>query len=200
MIDQNELQKVLSVQGEVKGVVFQTDANYVLKKMGEPGLKKLEEQIKAFGLAINYHEASALKAYPIGLRIASLLIIADTFGWNEAEIRQMGYEAPKTSFVVKLLMKFFVSFVRLMQEVPKYWQEHYTVGALELAKIDDANKEATLHLKNVSIHPLFCKYLEGYFEKIYEFSLEGKKGSCTEVECEFKGAPYHAYEFKIGQK
>jgi hypothetical protein len=200
MIDQNELQKIINTPGEVKGVVFQTDANYVLKKMGEPGLKKLEEQVKALGLAINYHEASALKTYPIGLRVASLLLIADTFGWSEEEIRRMGYEAPKTSFVVKLLMKFFVSFVRLMQEVPKYWQEHYTIGVLEPLKIDDAKKEAILQLKNISIHPLFCKYLEGYFEKIYEFSLEGKKGSCIEIECEFKGAPCHSYEFKISQQ
>ncbi len=200
MLDKNELQNIIDIPGEVKGVVFQTDANYVLQKMGEPGLKKLEERVKTLGLTINYHEASALKTYPIGLRVASLLLIADTFSWNEAEIRQMGYEAPKTSFVVKLLMKFFVSFVRLMQEVPKYWQEHYTVGVLEPIKIDDAKKEAILHLKDISIHPLFCKYLEGYFEKIYEFALEGKRGSCTEVECQFKGAPYHSYEFKISQK
>jgi hypothetical protein len=200
MLDQNELQKIINTPGEVKGVVFQTDANYVLKKMGESGLKKLEEQVKILGLAINYREASALKAYPIGLRVASLLLIIDTFGWDDAEIRQMGYEAPKTSFVVKLLMKFFVSFVRLMQEVPKYWQEHYTVGVLESIKIDDTKKEAILHLRDISIHPLFCKYLEGYFEKIYEFSLEGRKGSCTEIECEFSGAAYHSYEFKISQK
>jgi hypothetical protein len=86
-----------------------------------------------------------------------------------------------------------------MNEVPKYWQEHYTIGTLEVINIDDAKKESILHLVGIKIHPLFCKYLEGYFEKIYEFSIEGKKGKCTETECEFNGAPYHRYEFKISK-
>lgn len=197
MLDKKSIDELLAVPGEVKGVVFQTDANYVLKNKGEEGLKLLEEKTNELGLPINYREASALKSYPIGLRVISLILIKDTFNWNEKDIRKMGYEAPKTSFIVKLLMKFFISFVRLMQEVPKYWKEHYTVGRLDVVKVDDSKKEAILNLVEIKIHPIFCKYLEGYFEKIYEFSTEGKKGECKETECIFNGSSCHRYEFYI---
>jgi hypothetical protein len=197
MVDKNVLEEILKIAGEVRGVVFQTDASYVLRKEGQAGLKKLEEQAKLLNLPINYRETSSFKAYPIGLRVASLLLMKDTFNWDDAEIRKLGYEAPKTSFIVKLLMKFLASFLKLMDEVPKYWQEHYNIGSLEATNVDDVKKEATIYLKGIKIHPIFCLYLEGYFEKIYEFSLEGKKGNCKETECMFKGAPCHRYDVSI---
>jgi len=199
MLDKNELQKIINIPGEVKGVVFQTDANFILQNKGEAGLKQLEEQAKILDLPINYRETSALKTYPIGLRVASLLLIKDTFNFNDEEIRRMGYEAPKTSFVVKLLMKFLVSFAKLMKEVPGYWSEHYTVGSLESININDERKEASIYLRDIMIHPIFCRYLEGYFEKIYELSLAGKKGDCKEIECAFSGATSHHYELKLKQ-
>jgi len=44
--DKKQLDKLLELQGEVKGVVFQTDGKYVLQKEGEEGLKKLEKRSK----------------------------------------------------------------------------------------------------------------------------------------------------------
>lgn len=34
-----ELENLMKIKGEVKGVVFQTDADYIFKKEGEQGLK-----------------------------------------------------------------------------------------------------------------------------------------------------------------
>jgi len=196
MINKEELNKLLEVKGEVKGVVFQTDGKYILEKEGEEGIKKLEKRVKELGFPIDYRKGKALDLHPIGLRIVSLLLIKDTFDWSDGEIRNMGYITPTTSFIVKLLMKFFVSFMKFMNEVPRYWEEHYTVGKLETVKLDDETKDAILHLKDIKIHPLFCLYLEGYFERMYQF-IVGKGGRCRETECMFKGASYHEYVFNL---
>ena len=37
MVSREEIEKLLKVEGKVKGVVFQTDAYYVLQKEGEEG-------------------------------------------------------------------------------------------------------------------------------------------------------------------
>lgn len=196
MLNKEEIDKLLEVKGGVKGVVFQTDGKYVLEKEGEEGLKKLEKKVKELGLPIDYRKGRALDLHPIGLRIISLFLIKDTFDWPDEEIRNMGHTAPATSFMVKLLMKFFVSFNKFMNEVPKYWGKHYTIGELETVKLDDETKEAVIRLKDIKIHPLFCLYLEGYYERMYQF-IVGKEGRCREIKCMFKGAPYHEYLFAL---
>lgn len=194
MLNKEEIDKLLEVKGEVKGVVFQTDGKYVLEKEGEEGLKKLEKRVKELGLPIDYKKGKALDSHPIGLRIISLLLIKDTFDWSNEEIRNMGYMAPTTSFIVKLLMRFFVTFKKFMNEVPRYWEKHYTVGELETVKLDDETKEAVIRLKDIKFRPLFCLYLEGYYERLYQF-IVGKEGRCRETKCMFKGASYHEYVF-----
>lgn len=197
MINKEELDKLIKIKGEVKGVVFQTDANYILKKEGEKGLKKLEEAVKELGYPIDYRKSRALDVYPIGLRVVSLILIKDTFAWPDSEIRRMGYMAPTTSFIVKLLMKFFVDFKKFINEVPKYWKKHYSVGSLEVLSMNEETKEAVLHLKDINIDPLLCLYLEGYFERLYEFVVGGGKGICKENKCVFKGDSCHEYIFSL---
>jgi hypothetical protein len=53
-IRKKELDKFMEIKGETKGVVFQIDAKYVLKKEGEDGLKKLEKRVKELGYPIDY--------------------------------------------------------------------------------------------------------------------------------------------------
>jgi hypothetical protein len=111
----------------------------------------------------------------------------------------MGYAAPSGSLIVKLLMKFFVDFRKIVKESPVYWKKHYTTGKLEVVYFNDETKDVTVHLKDIKIHPLFCLYLEGYFERLYQF-VTGKEGRAKETKCMFKGAPYHEYVFWIEKR
>jgi histidyl-tRNA synthetase len=74
-IKKEELDKLMKIEGEIKGVAFQADAKYILEKEGEEGLKKLEKRVKEFGYPIDYRTVRALNFYPIGLRVISLLLI-----------------------------------------------------------------------------------------------------------------------------
>jgi hypothetical protein len=150
--------------------------------------------------SIDYRKGEALDLHPVGLRVISLLLIRDTFGWQDSEIRRMGYVAPGNSFIVKLLMCFFVSFKKFSDEVPRYWRMHHTIGNLEVINLDEKSKDVTLRLNDIKIHPILCLYLEGYFERIYEFVVGKGNGKCTETKCMFKGAPYHEYVLKIKRK
>ncbi|MEA3458255.1 MAG: hypothetical protein U9R21_06205 [Candidatus Thermoplasmatota archaeon] len=191
-----ELDRLMEIKGEVKGVVFQTDAKYVLEKEGEEGLKKLEERVKELGYPINYEKGEALDSHPIGLRVISLLLIKDTFGWPDSEIKRMGYVAPRTSFIAKLLMRFFVSFKKIITEAPRYWTKHYTIGSLEVINLDEETKDVTIRLKDFEIHPILCPYYRGYFEMMHEFATGTTGVESKETKCMFKGDPYHEYVFK----
>lgn len=190
-ITKEKLDKLMEIKGEVRGAVFQTDAKNVLEKEGEEGLQKLEKRVKDLGYDIDYRSGKATDWHPVGLRIISLLLIKDTFNWTDLEIREMGKRAPKFSFLVKFIFKLFAPLKKLVEEIPSDWKEHYTIGAMEVSKFDEENKEMALHVKDFKIDPIFCIYLEGYIERILLFVEQGVV--TKETKCVFRGDPYHEY-------
>ncbi len=191
MINKEELNKLIETKGEVKGVVFQTDAKYVLEKEGEAGLKKIEEKVKELGYPIDYYKGGAMDSHPIGLRIVSLLLMKDIFSWPDSEIRNIGYIAPKTSFIIKLLMRFFISIEKFVKKIPSIWTQHYTRGKLEVLSFSKEKKELSLRLSGVEVHPALFIYLEGYFEKMFQFLEKTSKAKMKEAV--YEGKPCHEY-------
>ncbi len=187
---------IKNTKGKIRNVVFQTDAKYVLTKEGESGLEKLEQRVKEMGLSIDYRKAKAMEWSPVGLRIASLLLIKDTFGWTDDDIREMGRAAPKISFIVKFFFKLFLSLPKFAEEAPNYWREHYTEGELKTVKLDLEKKIMVLRLNDYELHPLFLKYLEGYFESV--LALTRKNGKVRAMPTTvYKDETSFYYEFKL---
>jgi len=194
MLNKEELKKISQLKGETRGVVFQTDAKYVLMKEGEKGLKKLEEKSEELGFKIPYQTAKSLDWEPLGLRIVSLLLIKDTFNLSDSEIREMGYFAPKVSFIIKLLMKYFVSIKKTIENVPRYWVQHHTVGEIIVDKADEEQKEIIVRMKTPEFHPIFYTYLEGYYERIARFTNPNMV--CQHSKTIIGGESFHIYKIK----
>ena len=194
-LTKEELDKLLKIKGMVRGAVFQTDAQYVLRHWGKKGLEKLEKRIKELGYPIDYRHSRAMSWYAVGLRTISLLLIKDTFSLSMEDIKKMGEEAPKVSFVIKILARFFVSLEKTWKEYPKYWAKNYAAGKLKMVKLDMKNHQAIVRLEGLSTHPAFCKYLTGYLMTIGSLSVKSPYVNCFETRCTFKGDPYHEYHF-----
>lgn len=191
MLNKEQVERLLKVKGEVKGVVFQTDIDFVLKREGQAGLEKLKQRAKELGVDIPYGKAKALSWYPVGLRPISLLLMKDTFGWSDEDIRALGENAPKVSFIIKVLMKYMVSLKKSAEKSTEYWRKHYTVGHLELAKFDKEKRELVLRQTDFEIHPILYVYLEGYYESFFNFIQKGLKGKFQEAT--FEGKPCHEF-------
>lgn len=125
--------------------------------------------------------------YPIGWRVISLLAICEVFGWGDKEIKEIGNNAPKYSFIATTMLKYFLSIEKVFQESSRYWSKHYTVGSLEATEIDEEKKYGILVLKDFKFHPILCSYYEGYFLRIGQFAIKSKEVTSQEIECIFKG-------------
>ena len=193
-ITKEKVKQLMEIPGKVKGVVLQTDAEYVRQKKGEKGLLIVEEELKKLNCPIKYEKIKATTWYPIGLRPVSLLVIKKVFNWNDKEIADMGNAAPKYSFVVKSLIKYFLTFERSYKESPKYWEKHYLIGKLETGDYDLKKKYYTIRVKDFKIHPILCTYLSGYFIRMGQLMLKGKNFKVKEIKCPFKGDSFHEYK------
>lgn len=194
MINQEEIKKILEIKGSVRGAVFQTDAQYVLEKQGNEGLKKLEDIVAQTGQPIKYNkEVRATSWYPLNWRILSLLCIKDAFNWDDEEIFKMGLSAPKYSFIVKTLLRYFVSLEKTFAESSKYWREHYTVGSLEAPEINIEGKRLVIRLNDFEAHPILCSYFKGYFRAIANLVVKTNKMTIREDKCTFRGDQSHEF-------
>jgi hypothetical protein len=88
--------------------------------------------------------------------------------------------------------EFFLSLTQTFRNAPVYWRKHWTIGELELGEINEKEKVLVLHLKNHALHPILCKFEEGYFLGISSYVVKAKR--IEETQCTFRGAPYHEYK------
>lgn len=195
-MDQIELEKLKKIKGEVRGVVFDTDAQYVVKKIGEEALEKLHQKTRELGWEIDYKKIKGMEWYSVGLRVISLMAAKSAFGWEDADIKEMGNAAPKFSFVANTMLKYFLSVPKVFKETKKYWERHYTTGDFEPLEIDEQKKFAIFELRDFNIDPLVCIYLSGYFLRISQFIVKSKEITIEEQACFFKGDAVHKFLVK----
>ncbi|PIQ74990.1 MAG: hypothetical protein COV84_03545 [Candidatus Portnoybacteria bacterium CG11_big_fil_rev_8_21_14_0_20_40_15] len=115
-----------------------------------------------------------------------MLAICEVFGWGDKEIKEMGNNAPKYSFIATTMLKYFLSVKKVFQETPRYWSKHYTIGRLEATQIDEEKKYGFIALKDFKVHPILCPYYEGYFLRISQFVIKSENITSEETECIFK--------------
>ncbi len=186
-----------SIKGDVRGVVFKTDAEFIKEKFGEEGLEKLQSAAKKMDIPIDYKgEINATRWYPLSWRVLSILLIQEVFGWNDEKIIEMGEAAPKYSFIIKTLLRYFLSLEKTFSEISKYWDEHYSVGKLVVPDPTVVNENYLLfYLKDFKVHPIMCEYYKGYFLSVCKLIIKSENMVIEETKCMFKGDDYH--EFKI---
>lgn len=195
-LSKEEVDELMRVSGNVKGVVFQTHAVFIRYKEGERGIKMVEERLKELGHPLKFTEISSLAWYPESLSILIILVAKEVFKWKDSDIFNMGSSAPKYSLIVRMLMKTFVSIKKVFEESPKYWKKHYDFGILESDEINEKGKYVMLRLKEYKFHPIVCIYFCGYFHRIAQYVVKSEKITIEETKCVHRGGPYHEFLIK----
>lgn len=191
-IDSVTVKKILQIKGEARGIVFKTDLDYIRGQKGPDGFKSLVEEIKKTGYLPEYDQIRTLDFYPIGLRALSLLLIRQVFNLSDQEVKEIGVSAPKLSLIIKLFTKYFLSITTTASQAPTMWEKHYRAGRLIVDEINEKEKRIVLHLEDLDLHPVFCKYLEGYFLTVVRMVV-GSTTVSSEIQCSFRGDRDHKY-------
>jgi hypothetical protein len=193
VITRNEFQDIVQLEGQARGSALNTDAAYIESKEGKQGIHKIEESFRNLGYPLEYRCIRDMGWYPICIRVLSLRLIQDSFGLQDDDIVRMGDTAPKFSFIVKVFMKFTGLPERAINRVPEYWSMHYSIGDIRVATVDEPAGYLVVQLENFNIHPVLCRYFEGYFRRLLQFGFVAQEVRSRETKCTFDGAPYHEY-------
>ncbi len=196
-ITKEEIQKLMKIKGEARGVTFTIDRDYILKNKGEKGLKQIEEELEKLGHPIRYKEIETFSYYPVGSRVLSLLVIKKVFNFDDEKIEEIGFFGTRASLIVKLFIKYIFSVQRVfLKEGPRIWREHWTVGKLIPVELNEEKKYAILQLKDFDLHPVYCIFLKGYLSGLFSMIIKSPKITCQETKCSFRGDECHEYLIK----
>jgi len=188
------ISRLAKTNWQVRGSGLKTIVEYVETKKGKEVISEIEEKLAQYGYPIKLKEIRPLKWYPIAFDAALLFAISEVLNWQTKEMKEMGRAEPKLAFLVKYLAKYLISPQRVYQAAKIFWRKTYNFGKLETPELNEKEKYGILRIKNFNLHPLFCQYLEGYFETVAQFVIRGaKKIWCQEIKCNFKGDSFHEF-------
>lgn len=189
--------ELMKIKGEVRGFSLKSDAEFIVQRKGEDGLKKLEEEMARVGQPIKYKEIKPTNFYPIGLKALTLVAIKKVFNFKEKDFMELGKWGSKFSFIVRFWIGYMGSIALLAKAGPKMWRKYYTVGDIEIIVEYDRKKGyAREIIRNFNLHPLFCQMHKGYLISITRAMIK-KEVTCEEIKCVHRGDEYHEFLVKV---
>lgn len=202
MVDKNQIEEIKKIEGKARGAALNTDKEYVIEKEGEEAIKKLKKKLKELDFPNIYSDdISQTGWYPLSWRIISILLLRDVLGWGKEKIFEMGFSAPSHSFIVKIMLRYFVSIKKSIIGSPKFWKKHYSKGNLVVEEIDMEEKKFVLRLKDFEVSPLVCEYYRGYFKRITCIGTgkSREKVKNEETKCMAEGGEYNEFIITWGE-
>ncbi len=193
---QETAKMLTSLEGNVKGELFRNHAEYIKHREGEEAVKKVEKRMAELGAPVVFDEIKSYQWTKEGLSALVLLVAKDIFNWKDEDIYEMGRFAPKVSFIISVLVQYFVSTERVFNRMPEYWRKHFDFGELESFDFEDKDGvgKGFVRVKDYNVHPVTCLYHSGYFKGSAEFTMKkGKEIDVEEVKCVHRGDPYHEH-------
>ena len=196
MLTKQEAENLMKIKGNVRGEGILTDFEYVRYRKGEQGVKMLQEKLKELGWPTEFKDIRSMEWYPIGLDILKILTIKELFNWEDKDIFEMGGFSARVSFLMRMLMKYFVSPKKSFKESPKYWRKNFDFGELEAHEFNEKEKYMVFRLMNFKTHPVTCINHAGYFVQMTKYVLKSEKVTIKETKCVFRGDPYTEYTIR----
>ncbi len=195
IIPKKELEQINKLKmGKVRGEPLIDDIKYIENLKGKKEAEKIRKEMLKIEPEFDYNNIKGMSWYPGRWQILSLSLIKNYFNWKEEDFIKMGYAAPINSFIVKTILRYFVSLEKTCREVPTYWQKHWSIGDLELAEFSTKKKKIVFELRNFKGHPSLCAAFKGYAKRITEMSIKDSIVKVEETRCPYKGDKYHRFK------
>jgi len=200
IISKEELDKIMSVKGELKGLALKNYGSFIIKEEGEEGLKKIEDAMKSIGCPIQYNKLKAMSFYPLWWSVATFLLIKRIFDYDEQKFQEMGKFCFKFPNIMRIWAKYLISLNRAVKSAPMMHRMYFNVGDFTVPDYSEEKKYIVIRLKNFPPYPIdfpriYCSFLVGYYSSIVQV-VTGTNTTGKETKCVYWGDDYHEFLMK----
>jgi hypothetical protein len=193
VISKEEVDALMKVPGETRGVAFKNHRDFILKKEGKDGLKKFEDAMIEIGHPLDYKKIQLTSFYPVGLEAIELLVIKKIFNFDDKKIEEIGAFEASASLLMKIFFHYFVSPKTLAEKAPAMWREIYTIGDFGVKEWSEDKRYAIVFVDKFDIHPILCSKVMGYTGNMIKMMVKHEVNR-EETKCSFKGDSHHEYK------
>ncbi len=188
-----EADRLMQIEGDVRGEILRTTFTYIERKEGIKGAKRIEEALSELGYPLSYKEIDPLKWYKEAYSVVIYLLCINLFGWEEEEITRMGENAPKSAALLIIFFRQFISLRSIFRDSSKHWRKHLNFGKLTPLDFDEDCKTLSFRLEGYKFHPITDYYLPGYFKGILRLCVKSKELSIVQNKSVYKGDSHNEY-------
>jgi hypothetical protein len=189
---QKKADQIMEKKGNSRGEVFLSYASYLKENNGKEFPAEIEKIIEDLGYSFQFNH-KALDWVPEAYSELIMTILQEKFGWQKKDFFKLGQEAPKYSFIIKILMRHFSSPSNVLKEASNSWLKYFDFGNLTVGDYDEEKKYVYLELRDYDMGPLMCVYLSGYILRMASLAIKGQNIRIKETKCTYRNDPYHEY-------
>ncbi|MDP3982040.1 MAG: hypothetical protein Q8P70_00590 [bacterium] len=182
----------METQGDIRGLSLVADYQYIKYRLGDEGVKRVENEMETLGYPLPLAKIKQMEFYPIGYAGVIELAIERSLGFTMEDYYEMGRYAPKSSIILKVMLKYLSSLDSAMAQVSIIWRKYYTIGNLEPYEINKEDRRIIFRLTKYEIAPSTCEVIRGYLSQVTQMVLN-KPVRAEERACTFKGDLYHEF-------
>lgn len=193
---QEKANRLKRFSGKVRGEIFLNNADFIKKKEGRGGLKKLEKKLEELGTPVNFKKIKSLDWMSEGISSLVIVTAKEIFYFEEEDVFEMGRLAPHFSLGLKVLAKSVILPKRLFEESPVYWKNLFDFGYVNPIEFNENLQQAVLQIHGFKTDPLLCIYHKGYIKGLAEFALKSEKVIVEETKCVYKGDSCDEYKIR----
>ncbi|MBD3208451.1 MAG: hypothetical protein GF370_03280 [Candidatus Nealsonbacteria bacterium] len=187
-----EAEQFMSLPGQIRGGIIKADGDFILKKKGRQGLRRLEERMKELDQPLRFSQIQMTKFYPVGLKAVVLLSIKDVFGFEKEDFIELGRFASKSLSILRFFMRYLLSLERVAKEISQIWDKNYSVGECAVTEFNKKEGYMKIRISDFKLHPAWCHVHLGYLPATLQIIAQ-KKVACQELKCVHQGDECHEF-------
>lgn len=188
--DQKKAAVFMEMKGDIRGLSLIADYEYVRHKLGDEGVRKVEKEMALLGHPLLLKEIKQMEFYSIGYAGVIELAIERALSFTAEDYYEMGRYAPKSSVILKVMLKYFASLDSAIVQATNIWRKYYTVGTLEAIEVNEKERRVVFRISEYEIAPSTCHVVRGYLAQVTQM-ITGEQVASEERSCTFRGDPYH---------
>jgi len=190
------IERLRKMEGKIRGCCLKSMVDFLMGSENKKFLPEIQNKLAEYGFEEDLREVKTLTWYPVSYIIASLFSFYEVLKWGEEEIKQAGRNCPKSSaqIVFRISTSIYVlSLKKAFTMLPSAWKKLVNFGSLKGFELNEKAKYLTARIRDFHVHPLYCKFIEGFGEGLGKVLIRSEKISCEERKCDFRGDPYHEF-------
>lgn len=179
---------------KVRGEMIIDHINYIKNKEGSGGLEKMKERMIDLGVSLDLTKIKPERWVSNDLSSQIIIIAYHIFHWNEKDVFEMGYSAPRFPVGIKVLVQTILSSKKMFKELPIYWKNIFNFGKLKPLEFNEELQHAKLQIMETkTLHPILYSHMQGYLKGLAELIIPGKKITIEQSKSILGGDKYDEY-------